>query len=76
MVGAGENNLSAVRQQSINRRLVGGNVWLGRAKPARNRLLSDLPSRELNYEVIASEEAVGRAMLDEIEAAAYRLLHN
>ena len=70
MVGAGENNLSAVRQQSINRRLVGGNVWLGRAKPARNRLLSDLPSRELNYEVIASEEAVGRAMLDEIEAAA------
>jgi 6-phosphogluconolactonase/glucosamine-6-phosphate isomerase/deaminase len=65
-----ENNLSAVRQQSISRRLVGENVWLGRSKTAGNSLLSDLPERELNYEVMASEEAVGRAMLEEIEAAA------
>ncbi len=70
MIEGGENNLSAVRQQDISRRLVGENVWLGRAKPAGNSLLSDLPGWKLNYEVMASEEAVGRAMLDEIEAAA------
>jgi 6-phosphogluconolactonase/glucosamine-6-phosphate isomerase/deaminase len=62
--------LSAVRQQSISRRLVGENVWLGRSQHAGNSLVNDLPGRELNYEVMASEEAVGRAMLDEIEAAA------
>jgi 6-phosphogluconolactonase/glucosamine-6-phosphate isomerase/deaminase len=69
VIGSGENNLPAVRQQSISRRLVGENVWLGGSTFGIS-LLSDLRERELNYEVMSSEEAVGHAMLDEIEAAA------
>lgn len=62
--------MSATQKQSIRRRDVGGNVWLGRSEPSGNSYLSNLEVRELHYEVLPSEEAVGLAMLEEIKAAA------
>lgn len=43
-------------------------VWLAR-KEAWTRSVADLPVKDLEYEVMPSEEAVGRAMLDEITRA-------
>jgi 6-phosphogluconolactonase/glucosamine-6-phosphate isomerase/deaminase len=37
--------------------------------PAESGFLATLPVKDLEYEVMPSEEAVGRAMLDEIESA-------
>src|SRR5437870_2939638 len=53
--------------ERITRRVVGNNIWLsdGQADPNAR-----LPSHGLNHEVMESEEAVGREMLAEIEAAA------
>ena len=53
--------------ERIIRRVVGNNIWLsdGQADPNAR-----LPAHELNYEVMESEQAVGRAMLAEIEKAA------
>ena len=61
--------MSATSKQMIRRREVGGNVWLSHdaAGPA---YLATLPIRDLLYEVMPSEEAVGRAMLAEITTAA------
>jgi 6-phosphogluconolactonase/glucosamine-6-phosphate isomerase/deaminase len=50
--------------------LVDGNVWLGEEKPEARAPSVALEARELEYEVMPSEEAVGRAMFDEIEKAA------
>ena len=65
-----ETTLSAPIQQSIRRRVVGDNVWLGLAKTSTHRRSEQLPARSINYEALESEEIVGRAMLDEIEEAA------
>jgi 6-phosphogluconolactonase/glucosamine-6-phosphate isomerase/deaminase len=54
----------------IRRRVVGGNVWLSRVNHPEIDLLSQLEPRDLPYEVLPSEEAVGQAMLEEIETAA------
>jgi len=48
---------------------VGGNIWLSH-DAAENGFLAELPVKELVYEVLPSEEAVGRAMLAEITSAA------
>ena len=61
--------VSAIRQQKIGRRTAGANVWLSRADEANAETLSQLESRTLSYEVLESEDAVGREMLAEIEAA-------
>ncbi len=53
--------------EKIHRRVIGNNVWLSDAQPDPN---AQLPAQKLTYEVMESEEAVGRAMLTEIEAAA------
>src|SRR5688572_1408625 len=66
-VGLAEIKMSAPSQRVIARRVAGDNVWLGHPQP---QALNPLTPRELNYEVLESEEAVGRAMLEEIEAAA------
>ena len=62
--------MSAITHQTGRRRVVGENVWLSHS----GRLISDslacLQVKDLEYEVMPSEEAVGQAMLDEIEAAA------
>src|SRR5262245_32992920 len=60
--------MSAIEKQSIRRREVGGNIWLSH-DVAESEFLATLPVKDLEYEVLPSEEAVGRAMLDEIESA-------
>ena len=61
--------MSATRKQPIQRRSVGGNIWLAH-DAAENAHLAALPVRDVAYEVLPSEDAVGRAMLAEIENAA------
>jgi 6-phosphogluconolactonase/glucosamine-6-phosphate isomerase/deaminase len=61
--------LSATGPQLVGERNVGGNIWLAR-DGASDELLNTLTPRQLEYEVTPSEEAVGSAMLAEIEAAA------
>jgi 6-phosphogluconolactonase/glucosamine-6-phosphate isomerase/deaminase len=59
--------LVATTKQSIDRRIVDGNLWLGRQTSG-----TPLASRSLDYEVLESEVAVGRAQFDEIIEAAKR----
>ena len=61
--------MSATRKQTIQRRSVGGNIWLGHDVPQTD-YFAKLSVRDIAYEVLPSEEAVGRAMLEEIENAA------
>ena len=61
--------MSATSKQIIRRRAVEGNIWLSH-DAAEPGYLATLPVRDLPYEVQPSEEAVGRAMLDEITTAA------
>jgi len=61
--------MSAIGKQSIRRRVVGGNIWLSHDATESDHLAT-LAVKELKYEVLPSEEAVGRAMLDEIKSVA------
>ena len=61
--------MSATSKQNLRRRSVDGNIWLSHDAADRGYLAS-LPVRELPYEVLSSEEAVGRVMFDEITRAA------
>ncbi len=57
---------------TFTRRVVGDNVWLARRasdEEARTELMA-LTARELRPEILDTEESVGRAMLEELEAAA------
>jgi len=47
--------------------MVGQNIWLGYGD---GQAVNTFPAHELKYEVMPSEEAVGRAMLAELEVAA------
>jgi 6-phosphogluconolactonase/glucosamine-6-phosphate isomerase/deaminase len=62
--------LSARNQKKFSRSEVGRNVWLSRSESAEQIDVGALTARELNYEVLESEEAVGRAQLAEIQKAA------
>lgn len=55
---------------NIARRIVDGNVWLRHAEDDGQERLARLSARNLNYEVLESEAAVGRAMLGELQQAA------
>ncbi|HEY6803136.1 MAG TPA: hypothetical protein VI306_06120 [Pyrinomonadaceae bacterium] len=61
--------MSATIQSGITKRVAAGNVWLSRADSTSSSL-ADFDPRELKYEVVPSEEEVGRTMLQEIEALA------
>jgi 6-phosphogluconolactonase/glucosamine-6-phosphate isomerase/deaminase len=61
--------MSATSKQTIGRRSVGRNIWLSHDQPD-NEFLAKLPVNDIRYEVQQSEEAVGRAMFDEIVTAA------
>ena len=61
--------MSATSKQTIGRRSAAGNVWLGHAV-ADHEYLAKVPANDIRYEVLVSEEAVGRAMFDEIVDAA------
>lgn len=60
--------MSATSQQRIVRRAVGPNVWL--SKGGATDALSRLEARQLEYVIMPTEDAVGQAMLEEIESAA------
>ena len=65
--------MSATSKQTIQRRPAGQNIWLSRQAniaAGSNDYVATLPVRELVYEVLPSEEAVGRAMFDEIVTTA------
>jgi 6-phosphogluconolactonase/glucosamine-6-phosphate isomerase/deaminase len=60
--------MAAIGKQNVQRRSEGGNIWLAH-DVAEADYLAQLRVNDLEYEVMPSEEAVGRAMLDEIESA-------
>lgn len=57
--------MSATSKQTIRRRSVGTNIWLSHDQIATD-YLARLRVHDLDYEVLPSEQAVGRAMLAEI----------
>lgn len=62
--------VSATSQQRVTKRVAAGNVWLSHTGGVSASSLTDYEPREFHYEVISSEEEVGRTMLQEIEALA------
>src|SRR5437870_645144 len=56
--------------QKIRRRAVAEHIWLGRVESGARNRLARLSVHQIRPEVLESEELVGRAMLEEIEAAA------
>jgi 6-phosphogluconolactonase/glucosamine-6-phosphate isomerase/deaminase len=60
----------ATSKSQIQRHVVGDNVWLSRIDDDALARLASLPEQTINYEVLESENHVGRAMLDELERAA------
>src|SRR5207253_5629291 len=54
----------------ISRRVVANNIWFSDAATNAREQLARLAVHGINYEALESEEAIGRAMLDEIETAA------
>jgi len=61
--------LSTIVMERMIRRVVGNNVWL---RPPGTRDQTQLEVRDLKYEVLESEEAVGRAQFEEIKQAAQK----
>src|SRR5919197_490104 len=61
--------MSATSKQTIGRRSAAGNIWLSHGVPD-HEYLAKLPANDIRYEVRQSEEAVGRAMFEEILDAA------
>ena len=64
--------MTAPNREPLTRRTAGENIWLGRAATAEATLsvVAGLQERPLAYEVLETEEAVGRAQLEELRAAA------
>lgn len=62
--------MSATGQQKIVRRTAGSNVWLSHSAQGPKDFLGQFEPRKLKYEVLPSEDAVGRTMLEEIDKAA------
>ena len=59
--------MSTIVLEKLTRRVVGSNVWL---RPPASRDQSQSEVQDLEYEVIESEAAVGRAQFDEIQRIA------
>jgi 6-phosphogluconolactonase/glucosamine-6-phosphate isomerase/deaminase len=62
--------LSTPVQKAISRRAVGSNIWLADPQFESQKAFAELSARQLNYEVIESEESVGQAQWEEIERLA------
>ena len=56
--------------EKISRRVVANNIWFSDAATNAREQLARLAVHGIDYEALESEEAAGRAMLDEIETAA------
>ena len=54
----------------ITRRVAGHNVWLGAPRSAGSNATAYASGQPLRYEMLETEEAIGRAQLEEIERAA------
>jgi 6-phosphogluconolactonase/glucosamine-6-phosphate isomerase/deaminase len=67
-----DNQSASGGPSGIERRVAGGNVWLSRAGVDAREVVANLRVRPVPFEVLETEEAVGRAMLAEIESAAGR----
>src|SRR5262245_13321267 len=65
-----EERMTAPIQSSITRRIIGNNVWLALMDRDSQKLLAAASTHQIQFEVLQTEEAVGRAMLEEIELAA------
>jgi 6-phosphogluconolactonase/glucosamine-6-phosphate isomerase/deaminase len=65
-----ESPVSTPSPEQLGRRVVGNNVWLGHPEVDGNRSVAALPVQQIAPCVLANEEAVGRAMFQEIEAVA------
>ena len=65
-----KTTVSAITHETVRRRVVGENVWLSHSDRTMSNSLGCLQVKDIDYEVMPSEEAVGAAMLKEIEAAA------
>ena len=61
---------AATEMTRIERRLPGDNIWLCRAGADDDAELDLLSPQRLDYEVLESEEAVGREMFAELQTAA------
>ena len=62
--------MSAPSPQNIERRAVGHNIWLSQTKRDGASVLAQLSVQQIEPDAQPTEEAVGRAMLAEIEQAA------
>jgi len=62
--------LSAPKRDNIIRRVAGNSVWLGRTESRPVRSTGPLPVHPVRFEILETEEAVGRAQFDELEQAA------
>lgn len=64
--------MSSPQTEQLARRAAGDNVWLSRASGEQGQpgALARLPAHDLRPEVLDSEEAVGRAMLAELDQLA------
>jgi 6-phosphogluconolactonase/glucosamine-6-phosphate isomerase/deaminase len=60
----------AAEQKNIARRTVSENVWLNRETGEIEKIFARTDVSPYQYETLESEEAVGRAMLDELKSAA------
>ncbi|HZH35308.1 MAG TPA: hypothetical protein VEX64_10735 [Pyrinomonadaceae bacterium] len=60
----------AFDKQNITRRKVGQNIWLNRRDTVVENIFTRSAVEPYQYEVLENEEAVGRTMLAELEAAA------
>jgi 6-phosphogluconolactonase/glucosamine-6-phosphate isomerase/deaminase len=65
-----EQTVSIPGPERLSRRVVGNNVWLGHTDVDGNGSLTALADQQIVPSVLASEEAVGQAMLQEIEIIA------
>ena len=63
-------NSVATERERIERRVSGENIWLRRADADDEAELDALSPHRLDYEVLDSEEAVGRALFVELHTAA------
>lgn len=61
--------MSAPGSQSIKRRVEGSNIWLGHSEADPETSLARMEVSEIKPDVLETEEAVGRAMFEEIERA-------
>ncbi len=59
--------MHAVESKKITRRVVGENIWLSREDAAVEKIFSRPNVGSYQYEILASEEAVGLAMLEELK---------